>query len=100
MPKPQRLMRRLAQIALALVLLAPVVAGTHVHGFGTEASPACGVCTVAKHAPGVVGESISVATSVLSTQRIVPTPADPVVSGQCWRPGGRAPPASSSGYHT
>lgn len=95
--RPHRLMRHTAQLVLALVLLAPVVAAAHVHGFGAEtASAACSVCTVAKHAPAVVAAGTLVAGTapqVHVASSVLPAPAR---TGRCWRPAGRAPPAVSS----
>jgi hypothetical protein len=94
--RPHRLLRRLAQLALTVLLLAPLVAGAHVHGFGTEASPACGVCTVAKHAPAVVGPTVLAAAITYRTLATVHVPLAPSCAGRCWRPAGRAPPAAPS----
>jgi hypothetical protein len=98
--RPQRATRRFARLALALLLLAPLVGAAHVHGFGADASPACGVCTVAKHAPAVVATRAAVTLASVAAECVAAAPAAPLVSGRCWRPAGRAPPGSFVVPHT
>ena len=98
--RPLPLMRRLAQLALAVMLLAPLLAGAHVHGFGHDASPACSVCTIAKHAPAVVGPIVATATVVYRPLALPAPPLQPDRVGRCWRPSGRAPPPRLAGRIT
>ena len=93
-------MRRVAQLALAVVLVAPLLAGAHVHGFGHDASPACSVCTIAKHAPAVVGPIIVTASVTYRPLALPAPPLETVRAGRCWRPSGRAPPSILAGQVT
>lgn len=92
----RRATRRLSGLALALLLLAPLVAGAHVHGPGADSSPACGVCTIVKHVPAMVGAASGVATAAFRTEGVLDGPSAAPVQGECRRPAGRAPPAFSS----
>ena len=93
-------MRRVAQIALAVLVLAPLLAGAHVHGFDRDASPACSVCTVAKHAPAVVAPVVSAVTIAYRPVTAAVIPAVRPCIGRCWRPAGRAPPSVLSSQFT
>lgn len=90
--RPLPLMRRVAQLLLAILLLAPLVAGAHVHGFGHDASPTCSVCTIAKHAPAVVGPAAATALVVYRPLALPALRLEAGCAGGCLRPSGRAPP--------
>jgi len=96
----QPLLRRLAQLALALVLVLPIVSSTHTHGIGAAAQPSCDVCSVAKHAPAVVGGSVTLATPLPLAGCVADAPVECERAGRCWRPAGRAPPPSAATRHT
>jgi hypothetical protein len=96
----QPLLRRLAQLTLALVLVLPIVSSAHAHGFGTDARPTCDVCTVAKHAPAVVAPSVAIAMPLALASVVDAAPVLSERPGRCWRPAGRAPPRSPSTRHT
>jgi hypothetical protein len=98
--RPLPLMRRVAQLVLAVLLLAPLLAGAHVHGFGHDASPACSVCTIAKHAPAVVGTPVATAPIVYRPLALAALPLEARCVGRCWRPSGRAPPFVLAGRVT
>jgi|SRR5688572_10942237 hypothetical protein len=92
----RRATRRLVGLALALLLLAPLVAGAHVHGVGADPSAACSVCTIVKHVPAMVGAASGVATAAFRAEGLLDAPAAAPAHGECRRPAGRAPPAFSS----
>jgi hypothetical protein len=96
----QPLLRRLAQLALALVLVLPIVSSAHAHGFASDAQSSCHVCTVAKHAPAVCTPSAAIAMPLGLARVVDEAPVVHERSGRCWRPAGRAPPRSSSTRHT
>jgi hypothetical protein len=90
--RPLPMMRRVAHLALALLLVAPLLAGAHVHRLSDHSSPACSVCTVAKHAPAVIGSVAEALSVAYRPHAVVAAPAAAPSTGSCRRPAGRAPP--------
>jgi hypothetical protein len=88
-------MRHVVQLALAVLLLAPLATGAHVHGAGADLSPACGVCTVAKHAPAVVGAGTPTLATAYVALPALTAPLAPACAERCRHPAGRAPPPAS-----
>ena len=92
----QRLRGRVVRLAFAALVVLPLVAGAHFHGFAPDAARSCGLCAVVKHAPAMAAPALAALPSVLHAGRVAEAPPPPLGTGKGWRSTGRAPPALSS----
>lgn len=96
--RQDRAARRAAKLLLALLLLVPLLARSHVHGARHVAAQPCPTCIVANHAPVNPSAPPSLAGPLLAAQlpriREVASPAHATRSPYTVR----APPVASSRY--
>jgi hypothetical protein len=94
-PARKRCCRRITGLALALLLVAPLMLTGHTHLHRNATAP-CAACTVTVHAPLVVARVALLPALVLFQVAAPLAQSVPVAPAECPPTGGRAPPASAS----